>query len=696
MRLLDELKRRKVFKVGAGQAMLRDPRVKAMLVRFGLPAYWREKGWPMWLWSPAYWREKGWPADAARWVRRISNAVLILRRSIEMSFFTELKRRNVLRAAAFYAASAWLLVQVATQVFPLFHVAEWVMQWIVLVACIGLPFAMVFSWFYEWTPQGLKLESEIPPNESITHRTGRKLDRWIMAILALAVVLLLADKLVLRRDTSKTELAPASKSIAVLPFVNMTSDKENEFFADGLSEEILNSLARIDGMRVVGRTSSFQFKGKTEDLRSIGEKLGAATVLEGSVRREGQRARITAQLIHTSDGIHLWSETYDRTLTDTLAVQLDIAEQVAGVLDVVLDDKQRGEMRAAGVKNVDAFIAYQKGLKLYAEAHDPAHSHSVIDGLRAANKEFDKAVALEPGFSQPYFAAADLYDHIILADDRPHDERLDAQRNALHYLELSAANSHNEQERLLTLADRQLVDDDWHGLAARIDGALRAPGCSAPDWLPVFASIFGYGDLIEDLGARVSVCDPLNAINFNSRVRSALASGKPELALTILAAAEKAKGGTPTPSAYRVEALVMLGRLDDAKTELARVEPFGENYCRALLLVGLAAGESAASIHARLQAVDRSHSLYKMWQMNDVIEAALTGDRATANRIAGEIDARPGGGLVLAVIASDSLCGAPFDLDATPNFKARLAESGLPWPPLQALKLPPQTVAASQ
>ena len=158
-------------------------------------------------------------------------------------------------------------------------------------------------------PQGLQRESEIPPNESITRQTGKKLDKWIIAILALAVVLLLADKLVLRKDTSTATLAPDSKSIAVLPFVNMTSDKENEFFADGLSEEILNSLARIDGMRVVGRTSSFQFKGKTEDLRSIGEKLGAATVLEGSVRREGERARITAQLIHTSDGIHLWSET---------------------------------------------------------------------------------------------------------------------------------------------------------------------------------------------------------------------------------------------------------------------------------------------------------------------------------------------------------------------------------------------------
>ena len=614
------------------------------------------------------------------------------------NFFSELKRRNVLRAGALYAAGAWLLIQVATQVFPLFHVAEWVLRLIVVAAVVGFPFAIVLSWFYEWTPQGLQLESEIPPNESITRQTGRKLDRWIIAILALAVVLLLANQFVLHRnaEAGSEKAALSDKSIAVLPFVNMSSDKENEYFADGLSEEILNSLARIDGMRVVGRTSSFQFKGKTEDLRTIGEKLGAATVLEGSVRREGERARVTAQLIHTSDGIHLWSETYDRTLTDTLAVQLDIAEHVAGVLDVVLDDKQRADMRTAGVKNVDAFIAYQKGLKLYANAHDPAHSRDVIAGLRLANKEFDKAIALEPGFSQAYFAAADLYDHILLADDQPKPERIDAQRQALRYLELSAANSHDEQQRLLTLADRQLVSDDWHGLATRIEAALRAPGCSAPDWLPVFASIFGYGDLIEDLGARVSVCDPLNVINFNSRVRGALTSGKPDRALTILAAAEKARGGASTPSAYRVEALVMSGRMGDAKAELNRLEPTGENYCRAQLFFGLAAGESAASIHARLQAVDRGQSIYKLWQMNDVIEAALSGNRDLANRLAAEIDARPGGGLVLAVIVSDSLCSAPFDLEATPRFKARLAEAGLPWPPAPTLKLPARMTQATR
>jgi adenylate cyclase len=619
------------------------------------------------------------------------------------NLFAELKRRNVVRMAGLYLVGAWLLVQVTGTVLPMFGAAEWLPRSVVILLAIGFLPVLVFSWVFELTPQGLKRDEDVAPEQSIAPQTARRMDRMIIVVLVLALGYFAFDKFVLapRREVSRVNPAPnehnsiaGAKSIAVLPFVNMTAEKENEFFADGLSEEILNSLARVDDMLVVGRTSSFQFKGKEVDLRTIGERLGVANVLEGSVRREGQRARITAQLIRASDGIHLWSETYDRTLTDTLAVQLDIAEQVAAVLDVVLDDKQRASMRAAGVKNVDAFIAYQKGLKLYADAHNSAKSHNAIEGLRLANKEFDKAISLEPAFSQAFFAAADLYDHILLADDRSPVERLDAQAQGLHYYELAAANSHDEQQRLLTLADRQLISDDWRGLATNIEAALRAPGCSATDWLPVFASVFGYGDLIEDLGARVSVCDPLNVVNYNSRVRAALAAGRPQRALDILAAGEKAAGGAHTASSFRVQALVMSGQIDEAKKELTRLDFTNENSFKAALFVGLAAGESPATIHERLRTVDRTKSIYDFWIMADVVAAAASGDRAEANRLASAIDARPGGGLILAVITGDCLCGAPFDLEATPHFKARLAESGLPWPPAAAIKFPSRVMPA--
>jgi TolB-like protein len=598
-------------------------------------------------------------------------------------FIQRLKQRKLVQWAIAYVAAAFALLQGLDIVANRFDLPSQIIRLVILAMIVGFFVTLILAWYH-----GERGAQRVSGTELLVIGLVLLLGGgFLWRFGALASLAKARSEVVSQEQANSARNIPA-KSIAVLPFVNMTADKQNEFFADGLSEEILNSLARIDGMRVIGRTSSFQFKGKMEDLRMIGEKLGAATVLEGSVRREGNRVRITAQLIRTADDIHLWSETYDRTLNDTLAVQLDIAEHVAGALDVVLDDKQRAKMRAAGVKNVEAFIAYQKGLKLYADAHNPEKSRDAIEGLRLANKEFDRAIALEPDFSQAYFQAADLYEHILLADDRTPAERLDAQRQALSYYAQAATYSHNEQERLFPLADRQSVSDDWRGIKTTIEKALRAPGCNAPDWLPVFACIFGYGDQIEELLKRVSVCDPLNLVNYNSRSRVALVAGKPELSLQVQDEAAKAKGGAPVATGYRVIALAMLHRIDEAKAELSKLNAKDEVYYKAAFFVGLAAGESPASIHARLQSVNRDQSVYKFWGMADVIVAALSGNRAEANRLAAKIDAQPGGGLALAVITADYLCGAPFDLEATPNFKARLADSGLPWPPVPALKLP--------
>lgn len=620
-----------------------------------------------------------------------------------MHLLDELRRRNVIRMAGLYLVGAWLITQVSSTVLPMFDAPVWLPRSVVILLAIGFVPALIFAWVFELTPQGLKRDEDVKPEESIAPQTARRMDRLIIAMLALASAYFGFDKFVLapRRDAAlvaqttehvtadavaeKSKVSP--RSIAVLPFVNMSTDAENEFFSDGLSEEILNSLARIDGMQVVGRTSSFQFKGRNDDLRTIGARLGVASVLEGSVRREGDRARITAQLIRAADGIHLWSQTYDRTLKDTLAVQLDIAEQVAGALNVVLDDKQRERMRNAGVKNVDAFIAYQKGWKLYIDGHRKPELN-LIDTLRLANVEFDKAIALERDFSFAYFAEADFYEHILLADDRSPAERIDAQRSALRTLELAAAHSPDAQQRDLAAAERQLLSDDWHGLAGRIDIALHQPGCSAPNWMPVFASAFGYADLIEDLGARVNACDPLNTINFSTRAWAARATGHADRVLAIQAALTRARGGIVSVSADQVVAMTMLGRIAEAQELLPSVEVKGEFYYVAQLIVGRAAGEDPAALHALLRGLDRSQSKLKVWAIADAAEAALLGDRAEANRQAAALDARPAGGLLLATLTTECQCGAPFDLDATPNFKARLAESGLRWPPPQTVNYP--------
>src|SRR6185437_2832083 len=231
----------------------------------------------------------------------------------------------------------------------------------------------------------------------------------------------------------------------------------------------------------------------------------------------------------------------------------------------------------------------------------------------------------------------------------------------------AADTSPDPQQRDLALAERQLLSDDWHGLADRIETALKQPGCSAPNWMPEFASAFGYGDLIENLGARVNVCDPLNGINYRTRMSVALATGHPQRALDVLAMYWKASGLGPTPTASQAVALAMLGRIGEAQTTLASMEPRGDGYYLAQLIVGKAAGEDPAKLYARLQNVDRKSSKFQIRDITDAAAAALSGNRAQANRHAAVLDTRPAGGLLLAIVVTECQCGAPFDLDATPT-----------------------------
>ena len=621
-----------------------------------------------------------------------------------MPLLAELKRRNVIRMAGLYLVGAWLITQVAATLLPVFEAPAWLMKALVAVLAIGFFASLVFAWIFELTPDGLKRDAEVPIERSIAPQTAKRMDRVLLLLMTLALGYFAFDKFVLapRRQAVAivvaTEQAKAAapvaapaavnpKSIAVLPFVSMSSQADDEFFADGLSEEILNSLARIDGMQVVGRTSSFQFKGKNEDLRSIGKQLGVASVLEGSVRRGGDRARITAQLIRTSDGIHLWSQTYDRTLQDTLAVQLDIAESVAGALDVLLDDRQRDTMRNAGVANVDAFIHYQKGWKLYLDAHGKPEI-DLLEGLRLANAAFDRAIALEPNYAMAHYAKADLYEHMLIDDRTTQAERQDAQRAVLQTLARAAETGPNAQQREFALAERQMLGDDWRGIGDRLSAALAQSGCNAPNWMPVFASAFGYAEALEPVLERATVCDPLNSINWNTRVWVARAIGNPERIQSI-----HAQWRTYTPALPRRSqeylALAMVGQLDVTQRQPISTQSWTADAFGVALQLARLGGRDRGQAQTWIGMVDREGNKVRAWAMVDLVEAALFGDRAEANRRAAMLDARPAGGLLLAIAVTYCGCGAPFDLDATPNFKARLAESGLAWPPEVAIRYPP-------
>jgi TolB-like protein/Flp pilus assembly protein TadD len=317
-----------------------------------------------------------------------------------MSFFEELKRRNVVRVGIAYVVTAWLILQVSDIVLDNIAAPEWLMKGIMLVLAIGLPVALIFAWAFELTPEGIKKERDVDRSQSITQHTGRKLDFTIIAILAIALCWFAYDKFLADPSSNASSTARSGQegsveavhSIAVLPFVDMSPAKDNEYFTDGLTEELLNILAQIKSLQVAGRTSSFAFKGKTEDLREIGQKLNVNTLLEGSVRKDDQRQkiRVTVQLINVEDGYHIWSDTYDRDLEDIFAIQEDIARQVADALKINLLGEAAAPIAEHARTGMNAYDLYLQGLQdlnLYT-----------FESLRNAEQLFRQSLAIDPDY----------------------------------------------------------------------------------------------------------------------------------------------------------------------------------------------------------------------------------------------------------------------------------------------------------
>lgn len=323
-----------------------------------------------------------------------------LRGDLHLQLLAELKRRNVFRMAGLYLVGAWLIVQVCATLLPVFGVPEWVMRALVALLAVGFIPAVAFAWLFELTPEGLKRDGEVPAAASIAPQTARRMDRLLLVAMALALAYFAFDKFVLRPEAAPAAVTAApvvdkvdTSSIAVLPFVNMSSDAEQEFFSDGLSEELLNQLAQIPNLRVIARTSSFSFKGKDVDVATIAKALDVAHVLEGSVRRSGDTLRITAQLIRASDSSHLWSETYDRKLDDVFKVQDEISAEVVAALKLTLLPGQ-AVPQIQGTTNVQAYENYLRARALIDRGN-------VFEGVEAVTY-LREAITLDPGYADAW------------------------------------------------------------------------------------------------------------------------------------------------------------------------------------------------------------------------------------------------------------------------------------------------------
>src|SRR5499433_2649623 len=417
-------------------------------------------------------------------------------------FFGELKRRNVYKVAIAYAVVAWLLMQIASQIFPFFDIPSWGVRLVVLLLIIGFPIALILAWAFELTPEGIKRTEDVDLSKSIRRKTGRKLD-----FLMIAVLLLVIAGLLFQRFHSKVPGAVSSspeKSIAVLPFENLSEEKANAYFSDGIQEEILTRLAKIADLKIISRTSTQRYQSKPGNLSEIAKQLGVANILEGSVQKAADQVRVNVQLVNAQTDSHLWAETYDRKLTDIFGVESEIAKAVAESLQAKLTG---GEQRALAVKptnNAEAYDAYLRGLAFEKRTSGGA------DDLQKAVRFYERAVQLDPAFALAWARLSRANAHVYFGGLDTTLPRRQATERALNTAQKLQPNS---PETLLTQAYYQYWVLRDYELAKATFGRVREllPGSSdVPAALALIARRQGHWDESVAYWEQTLVLDPRN------------------------------------------------------------------------------------------------------------------------------------------------------------------------------------------
>jgi len=309
------------------------------------------------------------------------------------NFFGELKRRNVYKVAIAYAVIAWLLIQAGSILFPTFEAPGWVMKVFVAIIAAGFPIALVLAWAFELTPEGIKRTEEVSPHKTMTPRTGRKIDFVIIGVFALVIALLLYDRY--RPGKTSSSSNALQKSIAILPFENLSEEKANAYFAEGIQDEILTKLAAVRDLKVISRTSTAKYQSKPDNLKKVAQELGVSTILEGAVQRAGDKVRVNVQLIDSNSDAHLWAKSYDRELKDVLAVESEVAEQIADALKANLSPSESHVLAAVRTQNTEAYDLFLRG---QYEFHK-AESSLSADAYDRADAFYRQTLERDPNFA---------------------------------------------------------------------------------------------------------------------------------------------------------------------------------------------------------------------------------------------------------------------------------------------------------
>ncbi|WP_374357290.1 tetratricopeptide repeat protein [Thermomonas sp.] len=491
-------------------------------------------------------------------------------------FIAELKRRNVIRMAGLYLVAAWLIVQVGATLLPVFDAPPWTMKALVLTLAVAFVPALAVAWIFELTPQGLKRDADVPPSESIAPKTARMLDRAIIVLLAIAVGYFAFDKFVLSPHREAVLVAETTRvasarvtaqridlgnSIAVLPLANASKDADQQFFADGLSDSLIATLSKFSGLKVIGRTSSFQFRDSQEDARTIGRKLGVEYLLSGSVQHAGESVRITVELVATREGTILWSHHYDRPYKDLFALQDDMATAIGGVLKARLLPGQKARNDRPPGGDLRAYLAFLQG-NYYADIGREAE-------VRAAIVELGKATRIDPSYAMAWAELSRVWTSLAataLSGDEARDAYSEARRSGDRALALDPelAYAHIARGWLLENADL-----DWAGATREYKAAMRL----APE---LMQNRFSVGSMLALQG----------------QLQDAVRLSREALATDPLAG-----NWWIWLAAY----LSALGRLDEAEAAIRKaiqLKPDGSNAWTQLAIIELQRGDAKAALEA--------------------------------------------------------------------------------------------------
>jgi TolB-like protein len=607
-----------------------------------------------------------------------------------VSLYTEIKRRKVFRVAAVYAATAFVVLQAADLALPRLGVPEWAMSLIVVLLALGFPVALVLGWALELAPDGVRVttlhptvDQDLSPPPLLGRRTVLAATTLVLLGVGLGAGWFLrpvpaGEPGALGRAAGVDPAGPpnVASSVAVLPFADMSEAGDQAWFADGLTEEILNSLARLPELRVTARTSSFQFRDTQLDIRAIADTLGVANIVEGSVRRIGDRLRVTAQLIRAEDSFHLWSDTYDRSAADLFEVQSDVAENVAAALNVFLDDAKRERMFATGTRSVRAFEEFRRGEAYYRDAHISGTGASLVE----ANRYFARALALDSSYAQAAVLHSDLYAHLVM--DGP-DVALVAgvdltQANAIERLradlDLAAARTQDPTMRTVAEITRQHFSPTWHRIPALLATvrSLREEGQTPGEgtFLHEIQLLAGELDAARRFAERRVTTDPLNLAAWVELVNVELHRRDFNAARSLLA---QARANIGDHRWFRHAELVIAQIQGDRDRAIAILEGWSEesDWRPAYLAALRGDRETALRLAAELDGPDR-------WPRDQVLKVYHElGDDARRSALARRIDALPAGPAILTRLTAFDGNALVFDLADTPNFAARLAEAGI-------------------